>query len=100
MPVTIMLKDLVSVPGCEKFFPEKFAGLVAAVEELPNDTNRIKVLRDWCEESGEDELAVACKWLANRPELYVTVFWKRFDGPPAWRVEKSAIRKRLWGKSP
>lgn len=64
--IEISLERLVSLSVTRPLWPEKFAGLLATVEENTEDATSWSVLADWLQEHDEKGLERAVRWCAKR----------------------------------
>lgn len=85
MPVEIPLEQLVLIPAARPLWPGEFAGLVARIEEKPDERTGWGVLADWCEATGEPGLARALRWAMKREAVTL-----------AWRGAPPRMGGRLW----
>jgi uncharacterized protein (TIGR02996 family) len=77
MPVTVSLESLVTTPNTLSLWPEKFRGLMAKLEENPDEPTAWLVLADWLQEHDEKEMESTCRWIAKRIPLGVTIGFYR-----------------------
>ena len=69
MSVTVSLLKLVSIPDTRAAWPEEFEGLIAKLDEEPDNRQQWSVVGDWCQDHGEEDLALAFIWMANAPSV-------------------------------
>jgi len=69
MSVTVSLLKLVLIPDTREAWPEEFEGLIAKLEEEPDNRQQWSVVGDWCQDQGEEDLALAFIWVANAPNV-------------------------------
>jgi uncharacterized protein (TIGR02996 family) len=66
MSVPVSLEKMVGVPHSRPAWPERFAELVAGLEENPGEASAWLVLADWLQEHDEPGMEAACRWIAKR----------------------------------
>jgi uncharacterized protein (TIGR02996 family) len=69
MSVSISLLQLISTPGTQALWPERFRGLMAKLEENPDEIAQWKVIADWLQENDEPELEDAIRWFVRHEEV-------------------------------
>jgi uncharacterized protein (TIGR02996 family) len=98
MAVSVSLLALVKVKNTRDVWPEVFRGLVAALEDAPDDRNQWLVIGDWCEEHGEFELAEAFRWVGGRKSVVAEKKEERYG--PNWWLMKGIPEMLLVGGDP
>ena len=82
MPVTVLLSDLVRLPGGENLWPEEFRAFVRSIGKN-FDRTAFGACADWLDENvNEPKLSAAFRFAADRKD--VTVYRER--GKDEWRI--------------
>lgn len=95
MPVSVSLELLVSIAGTRPAWPEKFVGLIATLEEMPDEGGAWLVLADWLQEHDEREMEETCRWVERHNEVYAEKDYMgcwRFKGlPPGVEAQREEL---------